>query len=323
MFIEKAIASGADKKIINNLARKTPLLSSMPSTPTNNGRENLHERVVSVDAIPQAELDAPLTDFSSDSEVGREGLIHWAGKKEIGVGKLNELKTTAPKYFAKKAAPSFGKTAQNIESTIMYQNIQATAIRNNKAGQPFEGTRVHNLGGTTAAKQFSIQFVTWDTDTTTGLYSPTAFGDNGAGFGVAQIGKGTYLSSGHVDPKKNGIEVYGASYRMDFGVQLADAQNVTSIVNIENTASIVDDIQTANLDYWISMMLSRAGATAGMTAIYMHSELLVAIEAAFVDKLNTTSFKMGGFDNELTTWRKMPIITTDNMYNGTEPVITL
>ena len=323
MFVDKAILSGADKKVVNNLVRKTPMLMSMPSTPTNNGRENLYEKVVDIDAIPQTELDAPLTNFSADSEIGHEGLIHWSGKKEIGLGKLNELKTTAPAYFAKKAAASFGKTAQNIESTVMYKNIQATAIANNATGQPFAGTRVKSLGGTTANKQFSIQVVTWDTDTTTGLYSPTAFGENGKGFDVAQIGKGTYLTSGYSDAKRNGVEVYGASYRMDFGVQLADAQNVTSIVNIENSASIVDDIQTANLDYWLSMMIERADAMNGMTAIYMHPELLVAIESAFVDNINETDFKMGDFNNKLRAWQTMPIITTRNMYNGTEPVITL
>jgi hypothetical protein len=316
MFVEKAIASGADKKIINNLVRKTPVLMSMTSTATNNGREILYERVVDIDAIAQTELDAPLQNFSADSEIGREGLLHWSGKKEIGVGKLNELQTTAPAYFAKKAIQSFGKTAQNIESTVMYKNIQATAIANNKSGQPFAGTRAHSLGGATA-NNYSIQFVTWDADSTTGLYSKTAFGSNGGGFDVAQIGKGTYLDSA-------GVEVYGASYRMDFGVQLADAQNVTSIVNISNTgSSIVADLKTANLDYYMSLMLDRADPANGMTAIYMHPELLVAIETAFVDSLNSTDFKMGEFNNQLRTWQGIPIITSRNMLNGTEAKITL
>jgi len=315
MFVEKAIESGADKGVVNNLVRKTPLLMSMPSTATNNGRENLYEKVIDIDAIAQTELDAPLQSVSASSEVGREGLLHWSAKQEVGTGKLNELKTTAPAYFAKKASHVFGKTAQNLESTVMYQNIQAKAIANNKSGQPFAGTRVHNYGGTTAAN-YSIQCVTWDSETTTGLYSKDAFGSQGGVFDVAQIGNGNYLDS-------NGVLVYGASYQMDFGVQLADPQNVTSIVNITNDATILADIVTNKLDYYMSLMLERADATDGMTALYMHPELLVAIETAFVNSINETEFKMGDFNNKLRTWQGIPIITSRNMYNGTEAKVTL
>jgi len=221
MFVEKALESYADKTVVNTMAKRTPFMMSMPSkatkrTPfmmsmpskaTNKGRENIYEKVVDIDAIPMTELDAPLQGVSSSSELGREGLMHWSAKQDVGVGALNEMGVSAPAYFASKASKIFGKTAQNFETTAMYQNVQATALANNASGQPFAGTRVSNFGGTTA-NNYSIQIVTWDNDSTTGLYSPTAFGQNGSGFDVAQVGRGTRID-------ENGVEVYTYSYRMD------------------------------------------------------------------------------------------------------------
>jgi len=94
-------------------------------------------------------------------------------------------------------------------------------------------------------------------------------------------------------------------------------------VNITNSATIVADMKTANLDTKLSLQLERAYVGDGSTAIYMHPELLVYLESAYVDNLNETDFKMGDFNNKLKTWQGVPIITTRNMYNGTEAKITL
>ena len=318
MFVEKAIREEADGGVVDNISRATPMVATMPTKQTNKGRENVYEVVTDIYAIPQTELDAPLTNINAESKLERSGLGHWSAKQEIGVGKLNELQTTAPAYFAEKSAKVFRKTAQNFESSVIYNNIQAYAVsQHKKTGTIFTGNRVHNLGGTNANKQYSIEIVTWDGDVNTGLYSSQAFGGIRTGmFEVGQIGNGTYLNS-------NGVEVYGASYRMDAGVQLANAQNVTAIANIENTgASFVADIKTANLDYYISLMLERAEPSDGQCYIYMHPELQVAISNAFKDSVNSTEFNIGNYSREILTWNGIPIIATRNMKNGTESVIS-
>lgn len=320
MFVEKAIRENADNGIVDNISRATPMLATMPTKQTNKGRENVYEVYTDVDAIPQTELDAPLQSVNAESRLGREGLLHWSAKQEIGVGKLNELETTKEAYFAEKAGRVFRKTGQNFESSTIY-SIQDKAIANNKvtkgAEKIFKDNRVVSLGGSTANKQFSIQIVTWDGDTVTGLYNNASFGGIRQGmFEVGAIGSGTYLNP-------NDVEVYGASYRMDAGVQLADPQLFTSIVNIENSASIVDDIKTAKLDYYLSLQIEQADPSMGQCYIYMRPELQVALSAAFKDNMNETSFKIGDFDSRILTWNGIPIISTRNMFAGTEPVKTL
>ena len=317
MFVEKAIAEYADKGVVDNITRATPMLATMPTKQTNKGRENVYEIYTDIDSISQTELDAPLTSINAESKLGRSGLLHWSAKQEVGKGKLNELGVNAGTYFADKAGRVFMKTGQNFESSTIYNSIQATAVANHKkTGTIFTGDRVHNFGGTTASKQFSVEIVTWDGDTTTGLYDNASFGGIRQGmFEVGAIGNGTYLDS-------NGVEVYGASYRMDAGVQLANAQNVTAIANIEKTATLVADLKTGNADYYLSLMLERADPASGTPYIYMHPELQIAFSHAFKDNVNQTAFNIGGFETMITTWNGIPIISTRNMANGTEKVIT-
>jgi len=117
--------------------------------------------------------------------------------------------------------------------------------------------------------------------------------------------------------------VYTSSYRMDSGIQLADAQLVTSIVNITNSATIVADIISAKLDYALSLQLEQADPAMGQCYIYMRPELKVAIESAFVNSVNRTAFKIGAYDTTLSTWMGVPIITTRNLKPGNEAKITL
>ena len=322
MFVEKAVMEGADGSVVNNIIRATPLVATMPSKETNKGRENVYEVVTSIDSIPQNEIDSPLTEVNAESKLERTGLGHWSAKQTVGVGKISELGVPIGTYFADKASKVFAKTAQNFESSIIYNSIQSTAIANHKkTGTIFTGNRVHSLGGATANKQFSIQIVTWDGDNTTGLYSTQAFGGVGSVrtgmFEVIPISGGT----AYEDPTTK-IQVYGTTYRMDAGVQLANAQHVTSIVNINNSASIVADIKTANLDYHLSMMLENSAPEDGQTYIYMRPELLTAISSAFKDSVNSTDFAIGDYSRKILTWQGIPIISTRNMLNGTESVVT-
>ena len=54
----------------------------------------------------------------------------------------------------------------------------------------------------------------------------------------------------------------------------------------------------------------------------MHLELQIAFSHAFKDNVNQTAFNIGGFETMITTWNGIPIISTRNMANGTEKVIT-
>lgn len=321
MFVEKAIAEYADKAVVDNITRATPAVASMPTKQTNKGRENVYEVYTEIDSIPQTELDAPLQSINSDSKLEREGLAHWSAKQEVPIGKLNELGLSQGAYFADKAGRVFMKTAQNFESSMLYK-ARDKAILNNKATKGpekiFNGNRVHNFGGDTANKQFSIMIVTWDGDTTTGLYDNASFGGirNGM-FEIMPISGGTgYLNS-------DKVQVYGAAYRMDAGVQFANAQNITSIVNIENVANLVDSLKTGNLDYHLSLKLEQADPAMGNCFIYMRPELQVALGSAFTNQMNETEFKMGEFSSRIRTWEGIPIITSRNLMAGNEAVVTL
>lgn len=319
MFVELAIKEEAPAGVVDNISRATPMLATMPTVKTNKGDENVYEIVTDIDAMPQTELDAPLQDVNAESRLEYEGMLHWSGKQEIGVGKLNRLGVSQGEYFASKAGKVFKKTAQNFESTMIYNKIQKFALDNNKANGIFKGNRAINFGGTTADKQFSIQIVTWDGDVTTGLYNPEGFGGRGLTtgmFNMTPIVNGAYLNTAQQ-------LVYGMAYFMDAAIQLADPQMVTTIVNIENVDDLVGSLISGKLDYKLSLALENADPAAGQTYIYMRPELQVAVGAAFTNSMNETSFKIGEFESRLRTWQGVPIISTRNMYNGTEPVKTV
>ncbi len=314
MFVEKAVAEGAATAVVDNITRATPAIATLPIVQTNKGRQNVVEVFTDVDSIPQTELDAPLQDVNATSKLEPFGLVHWSAKQDVGIGKLNELGKTPGQYFEDKATRVFRKTAQNFESTMMYQAQDFAIAENKKTGSIFKDNRVHNLGGATA-NNFSIQIVTWDGETTTGLYDNASFGgERDAMFEVSAPLRRFNAAN---------VEVWTSSYRMDAGIQLADPQLVTSIVNITNSATIVADIISAKLDYALSLQLERADPATGQCYIYMHPELKVAIENAFVNSINSTSFKIGAYDTTLTTWMGVPIIPTRNLKAGTEAKITL
>ncbi len=314
MFIEMAI--GKDKKILNNIVRKAPMVASMPMSVCNNGDENTVERVIKVDRIPKTDIDAPYTNINAESDVGRFGISHFQGMQEVGIGQLTKLNTTPQKYFAKKGVQMFGRSTQDMETTFIYEDIQATAIKNHKkTGTDFTGNRVKSMEGTTANKQSSIEIVTWDNDMTTGLYPENGFG----------VGGKVFQSNLVSDPQRGVLStnaegekfwVHQMLYNMDVGIQLADPAAVTAICNIESGA----DLSSIKLDYWLSKMIERANAEDGGTAIYMHPELLIDISHAFKNSINQTEFGSGDFKTMLTTWGGIPIITSRNMKYGAEKV---
>lgn len=315
MFVEKAIKSGADKGIVDSITLDAPVVSAMPSQASTNGRENVYEDVISVDFAPQTELDAPLQDVNAKSKIGREGLLHLSAKQDVGVGKLNELQMGAPEYFASKAAPIFSRTMQAVEKTYI-EKIRDISVANQNAGLGTEfGDRVHDAGGTTANSQYSISIVTFRPDEVMKLYNPTGFGGNGDMFDISQVGQGTRLNA-------NNQEVYTYAYRMDTGFQIANPKYATSIVNIEKVPDMVTALQTDKIDYWLSLQLERAFAQDGRTMIIMHPELKVALGHAFSGAVGETDLRSESevYNSVVTTWNGIPIVTSRNILNGTEPV---
>ncbi|MCP4255954.1 MAG: hypothetical protein GY774_00335 [Planctomycetes bacterium] len=316
MFIEMAI--GQDKKILNNINRKSPMVASMPMLECNNGDTNLVEEVVKVGRIPKTDIDAPYTNVTAESDVLSYGMSHFQGMQEVGVGQLKKLNTKPGTYFAKKGIQVFAKSTQDMETTFIYEDIQATAIRNHKAPKTdFTGNRVKDMEGSTADSQYSIQIVTWDNDLTTGLYPENGFGEGGKVFQsnlVSDPQRGTLTMNS--DGEKHWV--HQMLYNLDVGIQLANPAAVTAICNIENGA----DLNSIALDYWLSKMIERANAEDGGTLIYMHPELLIDISHTFKNSINQTEFGSGDFKTMLTTWGGVPIMPTRNMLNGTEPVQT-
>lgn len=308
MWAELALENNNDSGVINTIVRKAPVIATVPMSATNNGDHDVYEVVVDIDRIPKSELDAPLQLVNAESKLEQVGISHFSARQDVGVGKLKKLKKSAPQYFAEKADKIFGRTAQDMETTLIYEDIQATALSNNNtAGTDFYQNRVHDAGGTNNTNS-SIQIVTWEKGETEGLYDPNGFG-NGKMFDVTQVGAGTRLDA-------DNVELYTYAYRMDMGVKLANPRYVTSIVNIDVNADLTSS--GINLPYYLSLMLERAWAEDGGTLIYMPNELRVKLsnEVNF-EKMQFTSPNRA-IDTNVFTWDSIPIITSRNMYNGTE-----
>lgn len=308
--IDKASGSDGQRKMVDSLTEEAPILASAPTEASSDGLQDVYEVLTSVDTIEEGELDSPLSQVDIATRLDQTNLRQWGAKIQVGEDKLNLLKTTPEKYFAKKTPKILTSTGGRLSRTI-YDNLKAYAYAN----QIVDGVlnRVINATGSNNTN-FSVCAVKWVPSEITTLYNSTGWG-NGKVFDIQNIGAPQGGGSPALLPDDNGVLGYGTRLKLNSGLKLANSRYVTSIVNIDKDA----DFSSIGLDDKLSQIIEEAR---GADVLYMHPTLKRLIGSAFKGAFARMDMRDRGINMIVDSWDDVPIITDYNLDKGTEANVT-
>lgn len=212
------IALGPDKSqraVVDAITCEAPILRDLPMEPSSHGLWNIYESMKDITGGDLVDLDAPLPKVSAESELKQTDLSIIGGEMEVGEDTARKLGGPVS-YFAKKATPVLRKTGMSAERSLLYDNFRAFAIRNGN---------IQSAGGT-GTRNYSILCVHYVPGEITGVYDPAGFG-NGKTFDL------TPIAGGELYKNAEGRLVYGMRLKTYFGVQLANPDYVSAIVNCD------------------------------------------------------------------------------------------
>jgi len=284
-------------ELVDNLLEEAPILAQIPMQPSTHGFQNVFEEITNVAGAGLIDIDGELPSIGSDGKLNQTDLSILGGTMFVGEDKAQKM-GGKERYFASKLPSILSKTGMDVELSILYNNIRAYALENDKK---------INAGGSSDTN-YSILAVTWKTGEITGLYDPTGYG-NGKVFDMKPVNGGT-LYEATIDGKK--VLGYGMRIKSTIGMQLANPRYVSSIVNVDVDSATQKIPTEAQLD---ELLLDcRAGAN---TVLYMHPRVLTALYTYKGDQL-----QMMGSDTDLNrviaSWNGTPIVTSYNFLAGTE-----
>lgn len=297
----KEIAIGLAEKqdhMVNTLLEETPVADYLRFEPATHGMWNAYEEVTNIDTVEEVDIDSPLPELVADTEIKKTDLQIVGGKIIAGEDKLQII--GKEKYFAKRLPLHLRQAGMMMEKKIIYKNIRDFAIAKGKA----------TSCGSTGDKGFSIIAYREIEGENIGLYNPTGFG---AGTGKLLDVKA--INGGNVYEDKNGVMVYGMRLKGYIGYQLANAQGVAALVNID-----ADNLPTeAQID---DLILSARADMGSRGFLMMHPKMLSLLNQYKADRMQTTVTDKN-IDRTFTTWNGVKILTSYNFENGTEKTITL
>lgn len=301
IFRDIAIAKAIKQpEMVDQLLEESPILAGMPMQPSTHGFQNIFEELVTVQGAGLIDIDDELPTISSDSELKQTDLSILGGTMFVGEDKAKKM-GGASAYFAMKQPAIMKKTGEDLESSIMYNNLRAYAIAQGKATP---------IGGS-ANVNFSIVAVTWTAGEMIGLYDPTGYGD-GKMFDVQAINGGNLY-----EKEVNGKTIlgYGVRIKSTIGMQTANSRYISALVNID----IANDKKPTGAQ--IDKMLIDARQNQS-TVLYMHPIVLAYLfeqKASSLQVFNSDS----GIDRRIVTWNGTPIVTSYNFLNATEANVVI
>ena len=287
--------------VVDAITCEATILRDLPMEESSHGLWNIYESMNGVTGGDIVELDAKLPTVGVDSELKQTDLSIIGGEMEVGEDTARKLGGPAA-YFARKATPVLRKTGMSAEHRVLYNGFREFALQNNN---------VISAGGS-AGTNYSILCVHYVPGEITGVYDAEGFGD-GKTFDLSPI------AGGNLYKNADGKLVYGMRLKTYFGLQLANADYVSAIVNCD----IANDKESART-FPTAMMIDDllVNAKAGQnTFIFCHPKVKSYLGNAY--KLDRLSVQGNGFSTVIDAWNGVPIITSFNFDNGTEENIDL
>lgn len=301
IFRELAIAQATKQpQMVDSLLEEAPIVAGMPMQPSTHGFHNIFEEVTDVTGAGLIDIDDELPTVDANTELKQKDLSILGGTIFVGEDKAMKF-GGASSYFASKEPLIMRKTGEDLEKSIVYNNLRAYAIEQGKAV---------SVGGTSNVN-FSILAVTWTAGEMTGLYDPNGYGD-GKMFDVQPINGGNLF-----EKTVNGKTIlgYGVRYKSTLGIQTANSRYISALVNID----LANDKKPTGAQ--IDKMLIDARQNTS-TVLYMHPIVLAYLfeqKASSLQVFNSDT----GIDRRIITWNGTPIVTSYNFLNGTEANVTL
>ena len=299
------IALGPDKSqraVVDAITCEAPILRDFPMEPSSHGLWNIYESMKDITGGDLVDLDAPLPKVSAESELKQTDLSIIGGEMEVGEDTARKLGGPVS-YFAKKATPVLRKTGMSAERSLLYDNFRAFAIRNGN---------IQSAGGT-GTRNYSILCVHYVPGEITGVYDPAGFG-NGKTFDL------TPIAGGELYKNAEGRLVYGMRLKTYFGVQLANPDYVSAIVNCDIDSDTSSARTFPTMRQMDKLLIdARAGQN---TFIFCHPAVKAYLGTTC--KLEHMTLVSGnGFSTQIDAWNGVPIITSFNFDNGTETAVSL
>ena len=299
------IALGPDKSqraVVDAITCEAPILRDLPMEPSSHGLWNIYESMKDITGGDLVDLDAPLPKVSAESELKQTDLSIIGGEMEVGEDTARKLGGPVS-YFAKKATPVLRKTGMSAERSLLYDNVRAFAIRNGN---------IQSAGGT-GTRNYSILCVHYVPGEITGVYDPAGFG-NGKTFDL------TPIAGGELYKNAEGRLVYGMRLKTYFGVQLANPDYVSAIVNCDIDSDTSSARTFPTMRQMDKLLIdARAGQN---TFIFCHPAVKAYLGTTC--KLEHMTLVSGnGFSTQIDAWNGVPIITSFNFDNGTETAVSL
>lgn len=279
---------------VNSLTEESPILDNMRFEASSHGLWNAYEEVSQINGASFVDINQPLPQMEIDSDLKKIDLSILGG--EIFLPEDKAAVVGISEYFDKKMPVLMRQAGQVAEKKIIYDNFLPYAISNG---------HVAGAGGTSSC--YSMVAVRFIEGEVTGLYSAKTFQN----FGILDV---TRINGGMLYKNANGVLGYGARLKGYLGVQLANPDAVSAIVNIK-----ADKIPTAAQ---IDNMLVEAKATPASTFIFCHPKVLSFLNTYKGNVLQTLP---ADFDvnRSFAAWNGIRFITSYNFENGTESAVTL
>jgi hypothetical protein len=304
-FHEMAIKNAPKQQlIVDALLEEAPILANLPMVPSSNGLSNVYEELVAVTGADITAFDAALGTMSVDSKLKYTSLSSIAGEIEVGEDKALQL-GGADAYFASKLPPVLKKTGNDVEKTILYNNLRAYASAQGK---------LVDAGGT-GSTNYTILFVKWSLGEMCGVYDPKGFG-NGKVFDLLK------LNGGQVYKNASNILSYGMRIKSYIGMQMANPRYIAGIVNCDIVNDDFTGTRTFPTETMIDDAIEEARLEESMSAIICHPKV-----ATYLARYKAARMSMMPGDNNVNRmfsfWNGIPVMTSRNMLAGTETKVTI
>lgn len=286
---------------IDEILEEAPVLARLKFEEATHDFHNVAEEVTDVTGATWVPMNGVLPTVDAVTNLRKVDLAIMGGEIEVpeDTAKVFGGKDS---YFAKKLPKVHKKTGMDTERRIIYDNWKRYAITNKMA---YKTAAASGAG-------YSIIAVRLVSGEHNGLYSPSGF-NQGTMLNVMALNGGNLYKS--VSDKYKGVNVYGIRLKAYLGWQILNKRTCAAIVNIQP-----DKLPTA---MQIDDMLADIRATdSGNTMLIMHPKCRNLL-GGFKESKLMMSVGEKNFSQQLMNWNGIPILTTYNMDDGTEPFVTI
>ncbi len=306
-FFRELAIDGQDgqRETINYLTYKAPIVALTPFQESSHPTFNKYEVVDEADAAGLVDFNSPLPKLDATSNFVQTDLQVLGGTYECTKDAHNTM-GGKEKYIYNKVKENLPMTGMKVEKSIIYDNWIPSCIKWNKDPK-IDEDRLQSAGGT-GSTNYSIVAVRYAPGCVTGLYNPAA----GGGFDM----KFEWLNNEAPHKNAKGVTVYEADMTAYVGYQIANPKHVSAIVNID-----LKNSKTPTQEQITNLVMNVEG-TPTDTFLYMHPKMYAFLTTIKKD-LTKTEVTTKDLNFTFDAWDGIPIVTSFNFKNGTEPKITI